>query len=287
MMEARQVKTVEPKATSEEKRQSARSADTSRRIFQLYLAKADNLLDLNNRSSDDKNASAGASDQTREAQTGRAKAAEEASSKNIDWRKMALAGIDPDTLLSGLPGFNPLYDNLLSQLQLARMLEVNSSAMIDWTGLVDQIVEKVQLSKTLDLTNLEIVLKPDWLGKLTLKLSWQDSLVNINLVAEAKVKEILEANLDALKNALASQGINLGQLETSLSQQNKNGDQLAGQDQRETNGLSATGLSGILGDQNAAMSPAVSGLFNPTSPDFLYQVGQKLGVSCNLVRMVV
>lgn len=283
MMEASQVKTVEAKTAAREQKTADRAKESRSGLFQAYLSSADSSIKLNEQPS----SGLGAGTDSRSQKTAAAEKTQNQPKDKTDKEQDRAQTSSAETLKNNLLylqlGSAWLPTGLADQLQLAKALAANSPIILDWSALVDQIVSKVKYNQGRDLANLEITLKPDWIGKLTLDLKWQDGLVQINLIGEAKVKEILEANLDALKNALASAGINLGQLETSLGGQDRSDKQTA--DEPAEDGLSAL----------AALDP-----YDPFEPDSAGNTASEAafalidpakilnsGVSCNLIRMVV
>ncbi|MHB9093037.1 MAG: flagellar hook-length control protein FliK [Eubacteriales bacterium] len=83
-----------------------------------------------------------------------------------------------------------------------------------------QIAQKAKLVISPGATEMHIQLKPDFLGKLNLSISSENGLVTAKFNAESyRVKEIIEANLGALKSNLAEQGIKVDQLIVNVGTQ--------------------------------------------------------------------
>lgn len=91
--------------------------------------------------------------------------------------------------------------------QLPRMTQV----------IFGQIVQKAKLVITPGLSEVKIQLKPDFLGQLDLNVRSENGLVTARFNAENyRVKEVIEANLNILKDALAEQGIKVDQLQVHV-----------------------------------------------------------------------
>lgn len=92
---------------------------------------------------------------------------------------------------------------------------------VNQDDLFSQIVEKAKVSIKNGNGEMEVSLKPDYLGKLHLKVSVENQLVTAKFVAESQqVKEIIETNLNQLRRNLQDTGIQVDQLLVSVGQQN-------------------------------------------------------------------
>lgn len=81
------------------------------------------------------------------------------------------------------------------------------NAPVSAREILNQIVEKAEAVITGDKSEMVMDLKPDHLGKLSLKLVTENGIVMANFVADSQqVKEVLEANMQLLKSALEKQG---------------------------------------------------------------------------------
>jgi flagellar hook-length control protein FliK len=85
--------------------------------------------------------------------------------------------------------------------------------------LLSQIIEKAELFKTSEQHHtLTLQLKPEHLGKLDLELTTKDGTVTARISAESSlVREKLEQLLPQIKEHLAQQGVNLGQITVDVS----------------------------------------------------------------------
>jgi flagellar hook-length control protein FliK len=76
-----------------------------------------------------------------------------------------------------------------------------------------QIAEKAKLVVSPGMTEMQIQLKPDILGRLNLSVTTENGLITAKFSAESyQVKAIIETNLNSLRNALAEQGVKVDQL---------------------------------------------------------------------------
>jgi flagellar hook-length control protein FliK len=85
-------------------------------------------------------------------------------------------------------------------------------------------VEKSKVTMTGDKTEMAMELKPESLGKLQLKIVTEQGILTAKFVAESQqVKQILESNMQTLKDSLESQGFNVQGFSVSV-RQDSNGD---------------------------------------------------------------
>ncbi len=81
-----------------------------------------------------------------------------------------------------------------------------------------QILDKMRDNIQEDITEVKITLKPAHLGDLTLKIITEEGTITAQFLAEnEKIKELIEANFDNLKDILAEKGIEVGALEVNVS----------------------------------------------------------------------
>lgn len=88
-----------------------------------------------------------------------------------------------------------------------------------WYGdaIIRQVAEQIQLRVGKGQSEMQLEIKPEHLGPLTLKVSIEDGLVTANFtVARGMVKDILQANLSELRNALEQQGLKVDQFNVML-----------------------------------------------------------------------
>ena len=82
---------------------------------------------------------------------------------------------------------------------------------------LDQVTEKLEVSLFDNKSEMVIKLKPADLGKITVKISIENGVMNAKFLADSiKVKETLESNLNNLKESLKEQGLNVQDLNVSV-----------------------------------------------------------------------
>ena len=83
-----------------------------------------------------------------------------------------------------------------------------------------QVVEHAKVTLTADKSEMIMHLTPESLGKLTMKVVTEKGLMVAQFTAESQqVKQIIEANLPQLKDALESQGLNVQGFSVSVGQE--------------------------------------------------------------------
>lgn len=93
---------------------------------------------------------------------------------------------------------------------------------INSTEVITQILEKMKTSVKPDMTEVKILLRPEHLGEVSLKIATQSGTIVAQFTAEnQKVKEIIESNFNQLKDMLLEQGIDVGSLEVNVSDDNQ------------------------------------------------------------------
>lgn len=86
---------------------------------------------------------------------------------------------------------------------------------------IAQIVQKAELLSTNKLSEVRIELKPEFLGRLTIKVMVEEGVVTARFIAEnQQVKHMLESNLNTLRQNLESQGIRVERAEVSVQLNN-------------------------------------------------------------------
>lgn len=89
---------------------------------------------------------------------------------------------------------------------------------INNTEIINQIMEKIKISIKPEISEVKMLLKPEQLGEVTLKIATQNGIVTAQFIAESqKIKEVIEANFNQLRDMLSEQGINVGALEVNVS----------------------------------------------------------------------
>lgn len=96
-----------------------------------------------------------------------------------------------------------------------------NKSSVNTRELVDQVVKKAELIVKSGASEMKIDLKPEFLGKLTIKIIAEDSGITARFITEnSQVKHLLEGNLHTLKQALESQGIKVEKTEVNVQLNN-------------------------------------------------------------------
>lgn len=122
--------------------------------------------------------------------------------------------------------------------------------------IISQITGKAAVTLTQDRSEMVIELKPESLGRLSLKVVTENGIVMAKFVAEnAQVQKLLESNMQMLKESLERQGIIVQSLNVSVRQDGG---------QAQENGLHNRGPAGIrqrgISPMPAARIPDMPGL---------------------------
>ncbi len=84
-----------------------------------------------------------------------------------------------------------------------------------------QVIQKAELLFTNKLSELRIDLKPEFLGRLTIKVVAEEGMITARFIAESQqVKHMLESNLHTLRQNLESQGLRVDRTEVSVQLNN-------------------------------------------------------------------
>ena len=86
--------------------------------------------------------------------------------------------------------------------------------------IIDQIVQQVRFVTGEGMAEMKIQLKPEHLGDLTLKVATLNGIVTAQFTAEnQRVKELIEAGFNALRDSLEEAGINVSGIEVNVRNQ--------------------------------------------------------------------
>ncbi len=86
--------------------------------------------------------------------------------------------------------------------------------------IVNQVIEKAKVLTNGEKSEMVIDLKPESLGKLSLKVITERGIVTAQFVAESQqVKQVLESNMQLLKDSLEKQGLAVQNFSVSVGQQ--------------------------------------------------------------------
>jgi flagellar hook-length control protein FliK len=89
---------------------------------------------------------------------------------------------------------------------------------------INQVLEKAKLTITPEKSEMVLELKPESLGKISLKVATERGIVAASFIAEnQQVKDIIEANMQLLKEALQKQGLAVQSFSVSVGNGNSQG----------------------------------------------------------------
>lgn len=114
------------------------------------------------------------------------------------------------------PVFTELQ-NRVNVVQGAKSLPTDLSMQAK--EILSQVIEKASVEITGGKSEMSFELKPESLGKISLKVVTENGIVMAKFVAEnQQVKEVLESNMHLLKDSLESQGMNVQGFSVSVRQ---------------------------------------------------------------------
>lgn len=137
----------------------------------------------------------------------------EFSPRNVSADNKTDINIQPDTVF-----FNTDADKVVNETfkPLTENIKLGNE-------IVRQVVDKANVILDGDKSEMVLSLKPESLGKLSLKVVTENGIVIAKFVAENhQVKQILESNMHLLKENLESQGLNVQGFSVSVRQDSKN-----------------------------------------------------------------
>ncbi len=115
----------------------------------------------------------------------------------------------------------PVFSSIIQAYQAIDAMPVTNpvTASVNAKEILSQIIEKAQIIMTPDKSEMVMDLKPDSLGKISLKLVTENGIVMAKFVAEnQQVKEVLETNMQLLKDSLQKQGLDVQGFSVSVRQ---------------------------------------------------------------------
>ncbi len=142
----------------------------------------------------------------------------------------------------------PVFSSIIQANQAVDAIPVTNtvSAPANAKEILGQIIEKAQIIMTPDKSEMVMELKPDSLGKISLKLVTENGIVMAKFVAEnQQVKEVLETNMQLLKDSLQQQGLDVQGFSVSVGQDSNRSGRNNWQDNRASSFLKEpiTGVS--------------------------------------------
>lgn len=98
--------------------------------------------------------------------------------------------------------------------------EISMPQPVRTTEVINQVVEQAKVVIGQDKSEMIIHLKPDHLGKLELKVVTEQGIVAAKFIAESnQVKEIIETNMQLLKDSLEKQGLSIDNVSVQVGQE--------------------------------------------------------------------
>ena len=135
---------------------------------------------------------------------------------------------------------NPFADQFLQNLQQVAegVSEVSENTQLasQIREIADQILEKIKITVTPEITSFDMVLTPAELGRVNLTIVEQDGVMKASFVTENELaKEAIESNLVQFKEMLNEQGLKVDSIEVTVGnfEFNKNGQAEDGQEEQK------------------------------------------------------
>lgn len=114
------------------------------------------------------------------------------------------------------------FDVANTSESLQKSSTINKTEFINREELFGQILEISEVINDESISEIKIKLKPDSLGKLTIRLVMENGEITARFIAEnQRVKETIESNFTELKDALNQKGINIQNLSVSIGNQGR------------------------------------------------------------------
>ena len=88
------------------------------------------------------------------------------------------------------------------------VLSIQKESPVSRNEIINQVIEKAKITLTGEKSEMVVDLKPDSLGKIAMKIVTEHGIVSAKFVTEnQQVKQILESNMQFLKDTLEKQGL--------------------------------------------------------------------------------
>jgi flagellar hook-length control protein FliK len=127
-------------------------------------------------------------------------------------------------------------------LETANVQNTNRPFQANTAQIIEQIVERMRLGINPELTEMRITLRPEHLGEVSMRILSRDGIITAQIFAGSEqVRQLIEAGLERLREALLEQGVQVNELQVSVGQGQE------GRESQEGSGeLSASRISDIL-----------------------------------------
>lgn len=115
----------------------------------------------------------------------------------------------------------PVFSSVIQANQVVDEIPVTDllPTPVNARELLSQIIEKAQVNLTPEKSEMVMELKPESLGKISLKVVTENGIVMAKFVAEnQQVREVLETNMQILKDSLQKQGLDVQGFSVSVRQ---------------------------------------------------------------------
>lgn len=114
------------------------------------------------------------------------------------------------------------FDKTIQTVQNTNTQNVQTAPKeLNINDILNQLSSKFEQLKDGQSTKITMTLRPNDLGRITIELIQSQNGISTNIIAQnSQVKELLDKNIDALKHQLASQGVNVQNVQIKTVEQN-------------------------------------------------------------------
>lgn len=103
------------------------------------------------------------------------------------------------------------------EVNKALVTELTGKTPVDVKSIIDQMVQKAELTVKANSSEMKIQLEPEFLGKMTIKIALEDGLLTARFTTDNhQVKHLLENNMASLRQSLEAQGIKVEKTEVNV-----------------------------------------------------------------------
>lgn len=149
----------------------------------------------------------------------------------------------------------------------AAVIEKTVAAPVQNREIINQIIENAKVVISADKSEMVMDLKPDSLGRISLKVVTENGIVMAKFVAESQqVRQVLESNMQLLKDSLEKQGMNVQGFSVSVRQDSSRSDTNKSQYEKTGTGNTGRTLQRITG-----LEGQMAGFLEPTGRTSPYQ----------------
>ena len=113
---------------------------------------------------------------------------------------------------------NRIISDILSQVKISNVAEgLFLSENVNMVNFLSQIIEKINIQLKEGKDEITIRLKPEVLGRLKIKVGWDQGMLKVNFFATTHIaKQALEQHLNILSQMLLQQGLPVGEMSVLL-----------------------------------------------------------------------